>query len=236
MFFTLAARIRATVSSLGTLDAALYGVDRVLRPMTGGWCRLTSYLLVAQPVPPPPHRHIPPNSAFTFRKIDTDEIRSLRFPRPQEAIERRLDQDCMCFAAFREDELIAFVWLITSDYLEDEVRCRFRPVPIERCAWDFDVYVDPGYRLGRTFARLWQTAHTWLHEQGIQWTMSRISSFNTNSIASHRRLGAQFVGRALFLQAGKVQIACSSLGPLFHVSRDSVPLISVPAPRACSHS
>lgn len=222
---------QGTAGAAGILDTVLYGLDRSLRSLTRGRARLVSYFLVAQPVPEPVHRRDRKPSRMTVRRAEQEELRTLPFPRPESIIEHRLDQQAVCFVAFLDETLIGFLWLVPGEYREDEVRCRFRPVPEGRGAWDFDVYIAPEHRLGRAFARLWEAANAWLRAQGFRWTMSRISSFNAASIASHRRLGARFVGRAIFLRFGRTQLAWSSGGPLLHCSRTSEPLVRVRAPR-----
>jgi len=224
------ARQRPSEGAPSLSDTILYGLDRLLRSLTGERVRLVSYFLVAQPVTEPANSRANKSSRITVRRATPEEARTLPFPRPETIIEHRLDQQATCFVAFLEEDLIGFLWMVLGEYREDEVRCRFRPLPEGRCAWDFDVYVAPEHRLGRTFARLWEAANQWLREQGCHWTMSRISSFNTASIASHRRLGARFVGRAIFLRFGQAQLAWSSSGPLIHCSIASEPVVRVRAP------
>jgi hypothetical protein len=103
-------------------------------------------------------------------------------------------------------------------YLEDEVRCRFVPLPEGRAAWDFDVYVDPQQRHGTVFLRLWDEANRFLAARGVRWSLSRISAFNSGSIRSHGRMGAKRIGAVTFLSLGRWQLAVASLAPRFHVS------------------
>jgi len=223
-------KIRETLEKFSPVTASLYGVHRALTCVSQSRYDLVSYHLVAQPTKGSSASRKSVSSSTVIREIGPSEVADLPMPRPPEILRRRLEQNAICFAAFRGEEMIGFLWLVLGPYEEDEVRCRFQPEPEGLCAWDFDVYVAPEYRLGRTFSRLWAHANAWLHERGICWTMSRISSFNAASMASHRRLGARFVGRALFLRFGTVQITWSSLGPRFHISRHRSPLIRVPVP------
>ena len=75
-----------------------------------------------------------------------------------------------------ETNSLGYLWLKLQGYEEDEVRCRYVPVPERGTAWDFDIYVAPPYRMGRTFTRMWIAANDFLRSNGIEWTLSRISS------------------------------------------------------------
>ena len=58
---------------------------------------------------------------------------------------------------------------------------------------------------------------------------SRISAFNTASLASHARLGARVLARATFLRLGPCQIMIASVTPYFHFSikSDGLPVIQL---------
>ncbi|MEM7082335.1 MAG: GNAT family N-acetyltransferase [Pseudomonadota bacterium] len=187
------------------------------------------YFLVAQPVPPPP-RKIRPHS-LRIEQIDADDYQIDWFPRPAPFIAARYEQNAKCFVAFSDDHPLACLWLKTAgDYTEDTVRCRFRPEPQAHTAWDFDVYVQPEHRLGRTFMHLWNHAFEWMRERDIHWTMSRIDAFNLPSINAHKRLGAQFTGSVVFWTWGRWQLALASQTPRFSLSRQAMPIYTVSAP------
>ena len=103
--------------------------------------------------------------------------------------------------------LAGFLWLASGIYEEDEVRCRYQLANPTETVWDFDVYVEPRFRLGRTFARLWDAANEDLRQRCIRWSISRISAFNPASLAAHARLGALPLGHASFLCLGRLQLA-----------------------------
>jgi hypothetical protein len=140
------------------------------------------------------------------------------FPPPLAVIRSRYKQDAICLVAFEESSLVGYLWLLLGPYEEDEVRCRFIPMPEGKAAWDFDVYVFSRYRLGIGFLRLWDEANRYLRERGIEWTMSRISAFNAVSFASHRKLGARVVGHAVFVVLGPCQLALTTVFPFVHLS------------------
>jgi hypothetical protein len=133
-------------------------------------------------------------------------------------IQWRYRQGAICLGAFEGTHFLGYVWLLLGAYEEDEVRCRFIPMPEGKAAWDFDVYVVPRYRFGMGFLRLWDEANRYLKERGIQWTMSRISAFNAVSLASHRRLGARVVGHAVFVVLGPCQLAVTTVFPFVRLS------------------
>jgi len=158
-------------------------------------------------------------------------------PRPTSVIHNRYRQGGICLCATKDGTPIGYIWFNLGPYEEDEVRCRFAPTPAGRSSWDYDVYVAPQYRGSFTFARLWDAANEHLRERRVDWSMSRISAFNAESLASHSRLQAQRVGTATFLEIGRIQLMFSSLPPRFDVSWNPRrrPQLDVPAPEASHH-
>jgi hypothetical protein len=143
------------------------------------------------------------------------------FPRPQAVIEWRYRSGYICFAATIKDHFAGFLWLSFGHYFEDEVRCQYELTNTRNCAWDFDVYVDPAFRMGRTFSRLWDTANHYLADRGIIWSLSRISAFNAMSLRSHSRLGAIQIHTATFICCGPFQLAWFNTRPFLHLSLHS---------------
>jgi len=96
------------------------------------------------------------------------------------------------------------------------------------------VYVDPAFRMGRLFARLWDTANRYLRERGVDWSLSRISAFNPESLQAHARLGLRRLGSATFVCAGRVQLAVLTMPPFVHLSLSpaSRPTVRLRAPDA----
>lgn len=138
----------------------------------------------------------------------------------------------VCLAAENRDRFIGFIWLKEVEYPEDEVRCNYLLEPRGVSAWDFDVYIDPAFRFGRTFVRLWDCANAWLRERGYRWSLSRISAFNPESIAAHDRLGTRRIGSAIFLRLGELQVAFLDRAPFVHVGwgGDQTPTLRLAAP------
>ena len=56
-------------------------------------------------------------------------------------------------------QFAGFLWLQIPRYVEDEVRCVYEMEPAGAAAWDYDVYVEPDFRFGKAFVRLWDAAH-----------------------------------------------------------------------------
>lgn len=198
------------------MTAATYATARLLEIATRGTVRVIAYRFVAQPVPecgePLPARA----GTIELRRLQADDPLVAQFPRPPAVIARRFRVGAQCLAAAKGGKLIGFLWFKESEYDEDEVRCRYRFDP-NTAVWDFDVYIDPDFRFGRLFARLWDYAHRELRARGYRWTVSRISAFNPASLAAHARLGARALGGALFLVIGRVQVSLMSVAPYFHI-------------------
>jgi hypothetical protein len=207
-----------TIRHLGWLDGWLYALARVLAGISGNRIRIHKYYLVAQPVAKKswlsPHR----GQSFEIRRVAEFDPLVRQFRRPDWAASYRFNQGAVCLAALKGGTLVGFLWLTLGPYQEDEVRCRYVPLPLGRSAWDFDVHVEPEYRNGIAFLRLWDEANSFLTAHQIRWSLSRISAFNSGSILSHSRMGTRPIGAATFLCIGPWQIAVSTVSPYFHFS------------------
>ena len=211
-------KFRQLRTDMGTLNALLYGMHRVLSSVSGGRAGIERFIFVAQPVPE--QAHIPAAKATTsvVKTLLPGDVLLAQCMRPAEVIAARFAQGAKCLAIVKDDQLQAAIWLIHGHYDEDVVRARFVLPPSGTAAWDFDVYVAPKYRLGFTFLRLWDAANAYLREAGVAWSYSRITAFNLGSLASHSRLGASPFGNATFLTLGPVQLMISTLRPWLHIS------------------
>jgi hypothetical protein len=202
----------------GWFNLGLFMLNRFVATLSKGSLRIYRYHLVAQPIPTeallPPRR----GRNIEIRLIDEQDEVIGQFPRPAEAIEERFRQGAKCLVAFKDGKFLGFLWLLLGSYQEDEVRARYTPLPKELAAWDFDVYVEPGSRLGFTFLRLWDEANKFLTCHGILWSCSRISAFNTGSLSAHAHLGTLSLGSVIFFYAGRWQITLASISPYFHLS------------------
>jgi len=210
--------IARNLAQLGWGWGILYLVARVLTRVTGGWGRLVCYHLVVQPVPEMPKSLCGSSRQNPVRRIDATDLLVTQFPRPPQVILQRFNDEAICLAATSGERFAGFLWITHGAYNEDEVRCRYELIEPDLSVWDFDVYVEPTFRMGRTFSRLWDAANTYMAEKGVCWSFSRISVFNAGSLLAHTRLGLRRLFSACFLCIGKIQIAVFSVPPFFHIS------------------
>ncbi len=217
---------------LGVTNAFLYVISRGLARYSGGRCRIVKYYFVAQPVVA--SAGALDAGAISIAPVSPDDRIVKQFPRSAGVINRRFRDDAICLVARKGDEFAGYLWLKLRGYDEDEVRCRYVPVPERSTAWDFDVYVAPPYRMGRTFTRMWSAANDFLRSNEIEWTLSRISPYNADSLRAHGRMGGQRIGTALFLCLGAMQVAFISIPPFVHVSLSdgAGPVLRLKAPTA----
>lgn len=217
-------RLQGLSQELGLANALLFVVARVLSRATGQRLRLRKYYLVAQPVAA--HDQTPARRGRTIevREVQADEIRSTGFGRPAAAIEHRLRHGARCLLAKKDGALVGFQWFTTRDFPEDEIRCTYHLDEQDRCAWDFDIFVQPEARMLPVFPRLWDHCNRLLRDEGIGLSLSRIDAFNATSRRSHARLGARNVGWALFVTLGPGQLAAFSGTPWLHVSWTGAPV------------
>jgi len=212
-------RISRAIKELGFLDAVLYAIERGL-VASGGSARLYRYAFVAQPVPDGPL--LPPRRgrSIDVRIVDARNPVLLKLELTSEVLDYRANLDSVCFAAFEDGEIIGCLWLCLGPYDEDEVRCRFTHLPHGATCWDYGIYVLPEKRSGFGFARLWDTANGFLRDRGVRWSLSRISPFNSASMASHKRLGIVRLGGAVFVRWRRWQLMASRMAPYLHASTD----------------
>ncbi|MHB1248872.1 MAG: hypothetical protein ACYCZL_05675 [Polaromonas sp.] len=227
-------RIRDAIRAWGMFATGLYALDRVLARVSNGKAHVHFYRLELQPVPAQPLLPAHRGRRFEIRELNAGDAAHAMGPRPAAVVAARYAQGSRCLGAFLKDQLVGQLWLQFESYREDEVRCRFCLSPVGKVAWDYDVYVQPSLRASFLFARLWDAAFELLRERQIGWTASRISAFNTGSLASHGRLGARETGRVIFCVAGKVQLMLATTRPFVHFSWSdfAVPELRVAAPRA----
>lgn len=228
-------KIAALFRTLGAKTAALYllsrGVDALRLPF-----EVRSYRLIAQPVASAPRLKGSRGGSFVGREIGPRDSALAEMPLEQDTLDFRFGQGARCLGLFREQALVAYIWLTLGPYEEDEVRCRFLPLPEGRTSWDFDLYVLPAYRLSPAFLKMWDEADAFLRAHGVAWSCSRISAFNLASVRSHARLGGVDLGGADFLTAGPVQILVSGRAPWIHlaVTRGSRPVVPLDTAKADS--
>jgi len=229
MSSSLIASLRSAIREFGVRDGIGYLVDRLLMVRLR-WGGLARYILTAQPIPDDPLPLRPGKLSFQELKPGDPRLRDL--PLSDKVLDFRFGQNAVCIAAIENDRAVACIWFCFGHYDEDMVRCRYVLEPEQETAWDFDVYVAPEHRMGRTFARLWAAANEYLRARGVRWSLSRISGYNPASFNSHKRLGARVIGRASFLRIGNWQLMWSNRAPYLHLSRKAQPRLRVRAPKS----
>ncbi|GAB3267164.1 GNAT family N-acetyltransferase [Chitinimonas naiadis] len=203
---------------MGPVNGGLYLLSRLLDRLGGGRIRLVKYYIVAQPVGLDEVAKVRPDASTQIDPALPGSPVVRDFPRPEAVIQQRFQRGAECHVAMVKGVFAGFLWLCRGAYDEDEVRCRFVLMDAARSAWDFDVYVEPRFRLGRTMARLWQAADQRLADQGVAWTFSRISAFNPDSLAAHGRLGIVKCHSVLFMVFGRLQLSLLPQWPYVHLS------------------
>lgn len=203
---------------MGWLNGVLYLADRVLDTLSGGRTRLFKYYFVQQAVHPQPLLPAHRGRKISVVELSCDDKRLSQLPRSSEVIQVRFQQGGRCLAGFMDETFVGCIWVNPGKYQEDEVRCDFIPCPVGEASWDYDVHVEPKYRLGFAFLRLWDETNALLRGEGIRWSISRISAFKPESIKSHSSMGARKIGSAVYVCIGRVQLMFSTMAPFIHVS------------------
>ncbi|NRF66528.1 GNAT family N-acetyltransferase [Aquincola sp. S2] len=211
-------RLRELCSRLGTGNALLYLIDHALNSLSAGRVRLLRYRIVAQPIGAQTSARLRPDPATELALTPSGSPLQQHFPRPEHVISQRYASGGQCLSAVVKGEFAGYIWWQHDRYEEDEVRCSFVLAAPDTCVWDYDVYVAPRFRLGRTMARMWQAVDAHLAAQGIAWSLSRISTFNPDSLAAHARLGTTTCAHATFVVIGRLQLAFLGQRPFLHLS------------------
>lgn len=224
------ASVRLTFSQLGTSDALLYYLSRAMKQLSSGHVRILRYHIVAQPVAAATVLRAPTGSVGVLQLLPGDPALSI-LPRAPALIEARFANGDVCLALFAKGQLAGFLWLAFCGYEEDEVRCRYELLD-QRLAWDYDVHVEPAFRMGRSLARLWESANGLLLRRGVCWSLSRISAFNPASLAAHARMGAWRMQSVTFACIGPLELAFTTARRLPTISLKHVgrPTLRLRAP------
>lgn len=204
------------VRQLGVINAGLYAINRFCSFFSIPICFI-KYYFVAQILHQKNLLPAKRGKKLNIREISVEFQNNHPCPRPASVIHNRYAQGAVCLAAFNDEEFAGCLWYVKKKYQEDEVRCTYE-VDAENSVWDFDVYVEPKYRLTPVFLKMWDNASQRLLDEGYQWSISRISAFNPMSLSSHKRMGAQQLGWAVFFRVGFSQFTLSNLSPYLHIS------------------
>jgi len=214
----MASKIKSAVKEFGYFNAFLYFLSNILGRVSGS-IKVVKYYIYKQRVDStsfPVKRRF--GSIDVLEVHENEEKHREAFPRPKAVLDARFKQSSRCFAAYRNEIFEGYIWFVKDDYFEDEIRCHYVLQPKDKVAWDFDVYIEPQARFGVAFSKLWHEVFNVLEDEGVQWTLSRISAFNMNSIRSHERLGARRIYTITAFCLGPMQIIFSDIRPYFSVS------------------
>ena len=226
-------RVLGPFKEFGVAAGTLYAADRVLR-MVSPRLGLYVYEFIAQPVGGKSLLPASRSKNLNFAEIPRGHPDINAMPARPEIKELRFEQGAVCLGAYRNGNLLGYVWFCFDAYNEDEVRCTYALGEPRQSVFDFDLYVLPEHRMGLGFAAVWHGANEYLQSRGIRYTFSRMTRFNLASRRSHARLGGQRVGRAIFLQAWRVELMLSTLAPYIDLtwrSGQGTRLLLQPPPR-----
>jgi GNAT superfamily N-acetyltransferase len=151
--------------------------------------------------------------------------------RSMQEIAARFASPGVCLVAEKQGRMVGYLWLLRGQYREPDDGCIFI-LNSAQIAWDLDIFVDPAFRLSPVFARLWEAANAWLRDNGVTWTLSRISCHNQRSLQSHARLGFIRVGRMMLVKLGPLQFTLATIVPYLHIKlcRENGPTFLLHAP------
>lgn len=210
--------LKSAIGDFGLVNGSLYLFGRAIERISAGRSCLIRYYIVAQPVPNPFVAVCRPSATEKVEKITGSEPIVGVFPRPTEVLKSRFERGHVCLVAVSKGNFAGFLWFAQDFYEEDEVHCRFVLSKADSSVWDYDVHVEPRFRLGRTFARLWDAANERLAASAVKWSFSRISAFNSQSLQSHRRLGIRILETLTFICIGPLQVTLLSCKPFINLS------------------
>jgi len=216
-------RVRTLFAEMGLPVACLYLCHRIATRLSGGHARLVAYALCAQPIGAGRLAAMREDAHTLVATVAAADPICASFPRPAKVVRQRFGDDARCYVARVKGSFGGHIWISRDRHAEDEVRCQYILAAPECSAWDFDVYVEPRLRLGRTLARLWWHVDQALAAEGVRWSFSRISLFNSGSLGAHQRLGAVRLGTAVFLELGPAQLTLLSVAPFVHASWGNSP-------------
>ena len=201
----------------GLFGGFMYALDRAFVRVSPA-LRLYFYEIVVQPIPDKTLLPARPTSQLQIREIKRGDPEVTLMPARTDIKESRFRQNAICLGAFRNGQFIGYIWFCFRRYEEDEVRCTFVLTPEDKAVFDFDLYLFPEHRMGLAFVGLWNEANKFLRSRNIKYTYSRFTRFNVASRRAHNHLGGKLVGRAIFLQAGRVELMVATIFPYLHLS------------------
>jgi hypothetical protein len=213
-------KLTGPIKEFGLFAGLYYGLDRALMLARSPF-RLYFYELMAQPIGRTDRVPAGLKKGLEVRQIARGDVELGSMPVTEDVLAWRFKQRTVCLGAFQKGRFVAYMWLCFGPYEEDEVRCRFVPIPEEESVWDFDFYVFPADRFGLGFASLWDAANEFLRNRGVRFSFSRVSRFNLASRRTHQHFGWKRLGRAFFLKAKQFQLMVATISPYVHIAMNN---------------
>jgi hypothetical protein len=210
-------RLVSPFRDFGVIAGSLYVLGRVLQAISPR-LNLQVYELMVQPIsgrPLLPERF---TRGITIREIHEGDPEVGLMPARPNIKDSRFRQGAICLGAYRQEELIGYLWLCFDRYEEDEVRCTYVLEPPGHAVFDFDLYVFPKHRMGLAFAGIWNGVNEYLSRRGIRFTFSRLTRFNLPSRKAHAHLGWKKVASAIFVQAWRAEVMFATIPPYVNLS------------------
>lgn len=187
-----------TIQILGVISAASYVAARVAR--ASRVAAFHRYAIMAQPrtsLPAMPR-------GFRVEALDAAVLARHQVDASPEVQSLRFAAGLTCLGVFdRQDRLTGLVWLGTGTYAEDEVAVSFL-LP-SHCCWDTGLWIEPAYRMGRSFAALWAGVSEWMAARGLTHSLSRVADYNLPALTAHHRMGGVVLAYHSFLRIGRWQ-------------------------------
>ena len=206
------ARWAGPFREFGAWLGSLYVLNRLLNSLSRQ-LGLRVYDFMVQPIGGKPVLPLNLSKNLVARSIVRGDPEVAGMPARDAIKAARFAQGAHCLGAYRKGQLMGYMWYAKHRHREDEVRCDYVLAEPASSVFDFDFYVLPQYRLGLGFVGVWHCANEVLSAQGVRYTFSRLTVFNTASRRAHARLGWQRVGWGVFLQAWSVEFMLASLSP-----------------------
>lgn len=210
-------RLAGPFREFGGFVGGLFLLDRTLKLLSPTW-GVYPYVFVVQPIPDQPM--LPP---ALFKNIDVERLTPsspwlAQMPVPAPVMADRFARGACGIAVLRKGQLVGYAWWTAASYPEQEVRCNFALREPAHAVFDFDVHVMLKHRMGLGFMSVWHAFAQELRRDGVEHSYSRISRFNLASVRAHARLGAQPIGRAIFVRVGTLTLALMAQFPFVAVS------------------
>ncbi len=210
-------KLLGAIREFGLVAGLLYATDRFFQRLSSS-LRLHAYRFMVQPITEKPLLPARFARRLEIREIRRGDPEVALMPARPEIKESRFAQDAICLGAFQNGQFMGYIWFRFGAYEEDEVRCTYLPAPEGQSIFDFDLYIFPEHRLGIAFAGIWDGANQYLRKRGVKFTFSRLTQSNYASRRAHDHLGWKEVGRAVFLQAGRLEVMAATVFPYLNLS------------------